>query len=189
MTVEDNSPSIEHNGPAVDEDNSPSIESVPRPQPRPRRRTQSTVVGNVIAAGFLALAVLFALGVVATYFLRDRTATSPGPQTVTITPSAISTPAADSADARFFSSLAAYGITDNGSEAQRQRYMEFAHHACFALMPPRPQTLDSTVTDILAAENRDVTSGTPSSPQFTREDAQHLTQAAIGAYCPNLPKP
>jgi hypothetical protein len=55
-------------------------------------------------------------------------------------------------------------------------------------MPPRPQTLDSTIGDILAAENKDVASGNAWSPQFTHDDAEHLAQAAIGAYCPNLPK-
>jgi len=170
------------------EDNSPPIESVPRPQPRPIRRDRSNAVGNVIGAGFLALAVLFALGVVATYFLRDRTASSPGPQTVTITPSPKSAAAGEGADGRFFSSLALYGIADNGNDAVRQRFMEFGHHTCFALMPPRPQTLDSTIGDILAAENKDVASGNAWSPQFTHDDAEHLAQAAIGAYCPNLPK-
>lgn len=173
------------------EDNSAPTESVPRPIPRPRRATRSKVLGNVIAAAFLAMAVLFALGVVATYFLRDRTASSPGPQTVTVTPSPkASAPGApgDGADGRFFSSLAIYGIADNGNEAVRQRFMEFGHHTCFSLLPPHAQTLDSTVSDIMAAENKDVASGSPWSPQFTRDDAEHLAQAAIGAYCPNAPR-
>ncbi len=169
------------------EDNSPPIEWVPRPQPRRMHRNRSKRVGNVIAAGFLALAVLFALGVVATYFLRDRTAMSSGPQTVTVTPSPKGPPPGDGADGRFFSSLAIYGIADNGNEAVRQRFMEFGHHTCFVLMPPRPQTLDSTVDDILASVNRDVASGNSWSPHFTRDDAEHLTQAAIGAYCPSVP--
>jgi Protein of unknown function (DUF732) len=171
------------------EDNSPPVESVPDPRPRPRpiRRARSKAAGNVIAAGFLALAVLFALVVGATYFLRDRTATS-SPQTVTVTPP-IPAAAGEGADGRFFSSLALYGIADNGNEAVRQRFMEFGHHTCFVLMPPRPQTLDSAISDILAAENRDVGSGSTWSPQFTPDDAEHLAQAAIGAYCPNLPKP
>lgn len=176
------------------EDDSAPIESVPRPQPLPRRQPRSNAVGNVIAAGILAMAVLFALGVVATYFLRDRTASSPGPQTVTVTPTTSGSTqvdgadGADGADGRFFSALATYGIADNGNEAVRQRFMEFGHHACFALLPPQPHTLDSTASDIMAAENRDVASGNPSSPRFTHDDAEHLTQAAIGAYCPNLPK-
>jgi Protein of unknown function (DUF732) len=170
------------------EDNSPPIEAVPRPQPRPIRRARSKAVGNLIAAAFLALAVLFALVVGATYFLRDRTATST-PQTVTVTPSPMPASARDGADGRFFSSLALYGIADNGNEAVRQRFMEFGHHTCFVLMPPQPQTLDAAVSDILAAENRDVGSGTTWSPQFTPDDAEHLAQAAIGAYCPNLPQP
>ena len=170
------------------EDNSASIESVPRPQPPLRRPPRSRNFGNVVAAAFLAMAVLFALGVVATYFLRDRTATSPGPQTVTVTGSPKGSPPGDGADGRFFSSLAIYGIADNGNEAVRQRFMEFGHHACFSLLPPRPQPLDSTVSDIMAAENRDVASGDAWSPQFTRDDAEHLAQSAIGAYCPNVQK-
>ncbi|CPR13240.1 hypothetical protein BN971_04549 [Mycobacterium bohemicum DSM 44277] len=166
------------------EDNSAPTESVPRPRPRTRTAARSKLLGNVVAAAFLALSVLFALGVVATYFLRDRTATSPGPQTVTVTPKASAGPA----DGRFFSSLAIYGISDNGNEAVRQRFMEFGHHTCFSLLPPRPQTLDATVSGIMAAENQDVAAGSPWSPQFTHDDAEHLAQAAIGAYCPDVPK-
>ncbi len=166
------------------EDNSAPTESVPDQRPKPRRLPRSRVFGNLVAAAFLALAVLFALGVVATYFMRDRTATSPGPQTVTITPS----PKTSLADGRFFSALAIYGISDHGNEAVRQRFMEFGHHTCFSLLPPRPQTLDSTVSGIMTAENQDVASGNQWSPQFTHDDAEHLAQAAIGAYCPDVPK-
>lgn len=166
------------------EDNTAPTESVPDQRPQPRRPPRSKAVGNVVAAAFLALAVLFALGVVAIYFLRDRTASSPGPQTVTVT----SSPKGGPADGRFFSSLAIYGISANGNEAVRQRFMEFAHHTCFSLLPPRPQTFDSTVSGIMAAENQDFAAGSPWSPQFTHDDAEHLAQAAIGAYCPDLPK-
>jgi hypothetical protein len=164
------------------EDESASLGSAPDQRPKPRWPRRSKVFGNAVAGAFLALAVLFALGVVATYFMRDRTATSPGPQTVTLTPS----PKAGAADGRFFSSLAIYGISDNGNEAVRQRFMEFGHHTCFSLLPPHPQTLDSTVNGIMTAENQDVASGSPWSPQFTHDDAEHLAQAAIGAYCPNV---
>ena len=170
------------------EDDSAPTESVPRPVPPLRRPPRSKVLGNVIAAALLAMAVLFALGVVATYFLRDRTASSPGPQTVTVTPSPKGSGPGDGPDGRFFSSLAIYGIADNGNEAVRQRFMEFGHHTCFSLMPPRPQTIDATAGDIMAAENKDVTSGSPWSPRFTHDDAEHLAQAAIGAYCPNVRK-
>jgi hypothetical protein len=145
-------------------------------------------VGNVIGAAFLAMAILFALGVVATYFLRDRTASSAGIQTVTVTPTPKAPVPGDGADGRFFSSLAIYGIADNGNDAVRQRFMEFGHHTCFSLLPPQAQALDSTVSDIMAAENKDVASGSPWSPQFTHDDAEHLAQAAIGAYCPNAPR-
>ncbi|BBX65948.1 hypothetical protein MSAS_51220 [Mycobacterium saskatchewanense] len=165
-------------------DNSAPVGSVPRPQPRPVRPPPSRNLGNVVAAVFLAMAVLFALGVVATYFLRDRTATSPGPQTITVTPGPKGS--GDGADGRFFSSLAIYGIADNGNDAVRQRFMEFGHHTCFSLLPPHPQALDSTVTDIMTAENQDVASGSPWSPQFTHDDAEHLAEAAIGAYCPSV---
>lgn len=165
------------------EDDSAPMESVPDQRPKRRRSARPKAFGNAIGGAFLALAVLFALGVVATYFMRDRTATSAGPQTVTVTPSA-----KGAADSRFFSSLAIYGISDNGNEAVRQRFMEFGHHTCFSLLPPKPQTFDSTVSGIMTAENQDVASGSPWSPQFTRDDAEHLAQAAIGAYCPNAKK-
>ncbi|MGO8771193.1 MAG: DUF732 domain-containing protein [Mycobacterium sp.] len=165
------------------EDDSAPIESVPDRRPKPRRSPRPRAFGNIVAGAFLALAVLFALGVVATYFMRDRTATSTGPQTVTVTASP-----KGAADGRFFSSLAIYGISDNGNEAVRQRFMEFGHHTCFSLLPPHPQTLDSTVSGIMTAENQDVASGSPWSPQFTHDDADHLAQAAIGAYCPNAAK-
>lgn len=166
------------------EDDSAPIESVPDQRPKRRRGARSKMFGNALAGAFLALAVLFALGVVATYFMRDRTATSTGTQTVTVTPSS----KLGAADGRFFSSLAIYGISDNGNEAVRQRFMEFGHHTCFSLLPPKPQTLDSTVTGIMTAENQDVAAGSPWSPQFTRDDAEHLAQAAIGAYCPTVAK-
>ena len=169
------------------EDNSASIESVPRPQPPVRRPPRSKGVGNVIAAAFLAMAVLFALGVVATYFLRDRTATSPGPQTVTVTGSPKGSPPGDGPDGRFFSSLAIYGIGDNGNEAVRQRFMEFGHQTCFSLLLPQPRPLETMINNILTAENQDLAAD-PWAPQFSHDDAEHLALAAIGAFCPNAQK-
>jgi hypothetical protein len=131
---------------------------------------------------------LAGLSAVADYLLKDRTASSAALQTVTVTASPKSSAPADGADHVFLSTLATYGITDNGTEAVRQRFLEFGHHTCFSLLPPRPQPLDATLDKILAAENQDVAAGDPWSPQFTRDDAEHLAQAAIGAYCPNVPK-
>jgi hypothetical protein len=84
------------------------------------------------------------------------------------------------------STLATYGIADNGTDAVRQRFMEMGHHV--SLLPPRPQPLDSTVNNIEAFENQDVAAGDPWSPKLTHDDAAHLAQAAIGAYCPDVPK-
>jgi hypothetical protein len=117
--------------------------------------------------------------------LKDRTATSTAPQTLTVTASPKAPIQADGADSVFLSALGTYGIKDNGTEAVRQRYMEFGHLTCFSLMPPRPQPLESTVNTILTTENQDVAAGNPWSPTFTHDDAEHLAEAAIGAYCPN----
>ena len=167
----------------VDDDDN-ATEPAPAPRPVRRRRGRSRAVGNAVAGAFLALAVLFALGVVATYFMRDRTANSSGMETVTVTPSA----KAGGADGRFFSALASYGISDNGNESMRQRYLEFGHHVCFSLLPPRPQTLDSTIDDVMNTENKDASSGNPWAPPFTRDDAARVARAAVDAYCPTVPR-
>lgn len=162
--------------------------SVPNQPPRQARTSWSRPLGALIVSASIALAALVGLGLVAAYFLRDRTASSSAPQTLTVTASAKRPAQADGADGVFLSTLAAYGITDNGTEAVRQRFMEFGHHTCFSLLPPKPQPLDAIVSDILAAENRDIAAGNPWSPHFTYDDAEHLAQAAIHVYCPNAPK-
>jgi hypothetical protein len=119
---------------------------------------------------------------------RDKTATSPGPQTVTVSASTAATFPADGADAQFVSTLDSYGITDNGKEAIRQRFMELGHHSCFLLLPPRPQSLELTVSNILSAQSQDMAAGNPWPERFTHDDAEHLVRAAIDAYCPNAKK-
>jgi hypothetical protein len=169
------------------EDSDVPTGSRPHKQPRPARPAESKPVGIIVVAAAVAVAALAGLSAVGVYFSRDKTASSSTPPTVTVTASPNTPVPADGADRLFLSTLATYGITDNGKEAVRQRFMEFGHHTCFLLLPPRPQSLDSTVTNILADENQDI-GGDPSSPRFTHDDAAHLAQAAIGAYCPNVPK-
>jgi hypothetical protein len=160
----------------------------PRPRPRPTRLPGARPIGLIIGSAAIAVLALAGLSAVADYALRDRTASSPSPPTVTVTGSPNARAQAEGADGQFLSALASYGIADNGTEAIRQRYMEFGHHTCFMLMPPRPQPLDSTVDNILAAENQDVAAGDPWAPKFTRDDAEHLARAAIIAYCPSVEK-
>ncbi|ORW60815.1 hypothetical protein AWC20_07695 [Mycobacterium parmense] len=136
----------------------------------------------------VALIALFGLGLLAAYSLRDRTASSPAPQTLTVTATPKTPNPADAPDNRFLAALASYGIADNGTESVRQRFMEFGHHTCFTLLPPKPQPLAATVSTILTEENNDVVAGNPWSPKFTYDDAEHLAQAAIGAYCPDVPR-
>ena len=168
----------------VDDSDAPAAPA-PGPVSRRARPSWSRPLGAVLAAATVAIAALGGLGLVAAYFLRDKTASSPAPQTVTVTRSPKAPVPADGADGIFLSSLSTYGIADNGTEAVRQRFMEFAHHTCFTLMPPKPQPLDSTVNYILTTENQDAAAGSPWSPTFTHDDADHLAQAAINAYCPN----
>lgn len=170
------------------DDSEVPIGSVPHRQPPSVRSSWSRPVGTLLVAAPVALAALVGLGLVAAYFLRDKTASSPAPQTLTVTASSKNPTFADSADGKFLSALASYGIADNGTEALRQRFMEFGHHTCFTLLPPNRQPLTATVSNILAEENKDVAGGNPWSPKFTYDDAEHLTQAAIGAYCPNVPR-
>jgi len=143
-------------------------------------------VARVVMALSIALAALGLLAAVSGYLLRDKTASSPAPQTLTVTAPKGSGPASGP-DGAFLSALSDAGIGDNGVEGVRQRYIEFGHHICFSLLPPKPQPLDSTVDDILVAQNKDV-AGDPWSHRFTRSDAEHLAKAAISAYCPNAPK-
>ncbi|WP_156664651.1 DUF732 domain-containing protein, partial [Mycobacterium sp. 852002-51057_SCH5723018] len=121
------------------------------------------------------------------YLSRDRTASSPAPQTVTVTKSPKNPTSADGADGVFLSSLANYGIADNGSEAVRQRFMEFGHQTCFSLLLPQPRPLETMINNILTAENQDLAAD-PWAPHFSHDDAEHLALAAIGAFCPNAQK-
>jgi hypothetical protein len=107
---------------------------------------------------------------------------------VTVSASTAAAAPADGADAQFLSALADYGIADNGKEPTRQRFMELGHHTCFLLLPPRPQSLESTASNILTAQSQDMTAGTPWPKRFTHDDAVHFVKAAISAYCPNVPK-
>jgi hypothetical protein len=158
------------------------------PRPRPARPSRETPVGVIIVAAIVAVAALALLSGVGTYLSRDRTASSPGPQTVTVSPSTPATSPADGADAQFLSMLAGYGIPDNGKESVRQRFMELAHHTCFLLLPPRPQSLESTVSNILTTQSQDIAAGNPWPKRLTHGDAEHFAEAAIGAYCPNAPQ-
>jgi Protein of unknown function (DUF732) len=160
------------------------VGSVPRPQPRPRAASRPNPLGVLLVAAVIALVGLGSLSAVGVYLSRDRTASSPAPQTVTVTKSPKAPSRAEGADGVFLTALGSYGIGDNGTEAVRQRFMEFGHQTCFSQLLPSPQPLDTTVESILAAENRDI-AGNPWSPHFTHDDAQNLAQAAIIAYCPN----
>jgi hypothetical protein len=174
------------------EDNQVPIESVPHQQPRRPRRPRRPrpawrkSAGMLVMAAPLALVALVGLSAVGVYLSRDRTASSPAPQTVTITPSP-KTPA-DGADGAFLAALAGYGISDNGTEAVRQHFMEFGHHTCFSLLPPSPLPLDEIVDNILTAENKEVAAGSTWAPKFTHADAENLTRAAVHTYCPDVAK-
>ena len=170
------------------EDRNVPTGSEPQRQPRRARSSGSKPIGVIVVSAAVAVLAMAGLSAVADYALRDRTASSSLPQTVTVTGSPETRAPAEGADGQFLTALASYGIADNGTEAIRQRYMEFGHHACFMLLPPRPQPLDSTVDDILTAENKDDAAGDPWAPPFSRDDAEHLARAAIIAYCPNVPK-
>jgi hypothetical protein len=139
-------------------------------------------------SAIIAVAGLAGLSAVGVYLSRDRTASSPGPQTVTVSASTAAAAPADGPDAQFLSTLADYGIPDNGKEAIRQRFMELGHHTCFLLLPPRPQSLELTASNVLSAQNQDMTAGNPWPKPFTQKDAEHFVKAAIGAYCPNASK-
>jgi hypothetical protein len=162
--------------------------SVPHHLMRGAVRTRQTPVGVLVAAAIFAVAGLAGLISVGVYLSRDKTAMSPGPQTVTISASTAAVSPADGADAQFLSMLNSYGIADNGKAGIRQRFMELGHHSCFLLLPPRPQSLDLTVSNILSAENQDRAAGNPWPKRFGHDDAEHLVQAAISAYCPSAQK-
>jgi Protein of unknown function (DUF732) len=152
-----------------------------------RRPPSSTTLGSIALAVSVAIAALGGLSLVSLYFLRDKTAQAPARSTVTVTASAKPPPPVDTADGRFISTLTTYGISDNGTDAIRQRFMELGHYTCFVLLSPGPQPLDVTVNNILAEENQDSVAGGIRSPKFSHDDAEHLARAAITAYCPNAP--
>ncbi len=159
-----------------------------RKQPaRSARSSRARPFGIIVIAAVVAVGALAGLSAVADYALRDRTASSPGPPTMTVTASSKGLGAGGGADGVFLAALAGYNIPDHG-EAVRQRFMEFGHHVCFSLLPPRPQTLDATVNYILVTENQDVAKGNPWAQRFSYEDAENLAQAAVKAYCPNALK-
>jgi hypothetical protein len=162
--------------------------SAPQHLPRSLRRSRQTPAGVLVAAAAFAAAALAGLISVGVYLSRDKTATSPGPQTVTISASSAAVSPADGADAQFLSMLNSYGITDNGKAAIRQRFMELGHHTCFLLLPPRPQSLELTVNNILSAQDQDNAAGNRWPKRFTHDDAQHLAQSAVAAYCPSAQK-
>ncbi|WP_407686731.1 DUF732 domain-containing protein [Mycobacterium sp. HUMS_1102779] len=170
------------------EDNQVPTESAPPPRPRRRRPSWTESAGSLVFAASIAIAAVLGLSAIGAYFLRDKTATSSGPQTVTVTPSHKTPSLSDGPDGEFLTALASYGIVDNGTEAIQQRFMEFGHHTCFSLLPPTPQPLETIVDNIMAAENKDVADGNPWSPKFTRADTENLTQAAIRTYCPEAQK-
>jgi hypothetical protein len=66
--------------------------------------------------------------------------------------------------------------------------MELGHHTCFLLLPPRPQSLELTVNNILSAQDQDTAAGNRWPQRLTRDDAEHLAQSAITAYCPSAQK-
>ncbi|MFY2861382.1 DUF732 domain-containing protein [Mycobacterium sp. THU-M104] len=167
------------------EGNQVPTESAPPQRPRRRRRLWTESAGSLVFAASVAAVAVVGLSAVGVYFLRDKTATSPGPQTVTVSPSHKTPSRRDGPDGAFLTALAAYGIVDNGTEAVRQRFMEFGHHTCFSLLPPASQPLEAVVDKIVAAENKDVADGNTWSPTFSRDDAENLAQAAIHAYCPD----
>lgn len=153
----------------------------------PRRRLAFWSTPPGIALCVVAGVTVVVLGVMAVYHLGGKAdSVRPAAQTVTVT--AAPPQAIGGADAAFFAALAGYGISDNGTGYVRQRFMEFGHHSCFSLMPPKPQPFESVVNAIVATENQDVAVGNPWSPGFTRADAEHLAQAAITAYCPDVPR-
>ena len=160
-------------------------ESAPPQRLRRPLRLWTESAGSVVFAASIAVAAVLGLSAAGVYLLRDNTATSSGPQTVTVTPSHKTQSLREGPDGSFLTALAALGIVDNGDEAVRQRFMEFGHHTCFSLLPPASQPMKTVVDDILAAENKDVADGNTWSQKFSRDDAENLTQAAIHAYCPD----
>ena len=159
-----------------------------RKQPaRSARSSRLRPFGIIVIAAVVAVGALAGLSAVADYALRDRTATLPGPPTMTVTASQKGPGGAGGADGVFLAALAGYNIPDHG-EAVRQRFMEFGHHVCFALLPPRAQPLDAAVDYVLKTENQDLAKGGPWTQRFSYEDAENLAQAAIKAYCPSALK-
>jgi hypothetical protein len=149
-----------------------------------KRPSRARPFGIIVIATVVAVAALAGLSAVADYALRDRTASGPAPPTMTVTASSKALGGAGGADGAFLAALAGYNIPDHG-EAARQRFMELGHHVCFSLLPPRPQSLEATVNNVLALQNQDASKGGPWAQRFTFEDAENLAQAAIKAYCPN----
>ena len=159
-----------------------------RKQPRSARPSRAKPFGIIVVAAVVAVAALAGLSAVADYALRDRTASSPAPPTRTVTASSKPLAPGNGADGVFLNALASYNIPYNGTEATRQRFMEFGHHICFSLLPPRPQSFGSAVDNILTTANQDSAKGDPWAPRLSYEDAENLAHAAINAYCPTASK-
>ena len=113
---------------------------VARPRPTPKRPSRARPFGIIIVAAVIAVAALAGLSAIADYALKDRTAQSPTAPTVTLTASSQAPAQAAGADGLYLSTLGSYNIPSNGSDATRQRFMEFGHHACYSLLP-RPLPL------------------------------------------------
>ena len=168
------------------EDSDVPAESTPvaRPQPARARPSRLRPFGIIVVAAVIAVAALAGLSAVADYALKDRTAQSPTAPTVTLTASSQAPALADGADGLYMSTLGSYNIPNNGTDATRQRFMEFGHHACYSLLPPRPQPFDKTVQDLFTAANQDAAKGDPWAPKLSYDDAENLVHSAIKAYCP-----
>jgi hypothetical protein len=155
-----------------------------RKPPRSARSSRAKPFGIIVIAAVLAVGALAGLSAVADYALRDRTASGPLPPTMTITASSKALAPGNGADGVFLNALASYNIPYNGTEATRQRFMEFGHHICFSLLPPRPQSFGAVVDNILTTANQDSANDDPWAPRLSYEDAENLAHAAIKAYCP-----
>ena len=168
------------------EDSDVPAESTPVAPPQPARARPSRLrpLGIIVVAAVIAVAALAGLSAVADYALKDRTAQSPTAPTVTLTASSQAPALADGADGLYMSTLGSYNIPNNGTDATRQRFMEFGHHACYSLLPPRPQTFDKTVQDLFTAAKQDAAKGDPWAPRLSYDDAENLVHSAVKAYCP-----
>lgn len=143
-------------------------------EPIPFRQTRKGILITVTVAS-----IAFAgIGLAAALVYR--------PVTVRTVSTTTTIPAA-TPDQVFMKELHKHGILDAGVEATKHRFMEYAHHGCFNLLPPRPQTWDEVVATIVARENADVAlHENPDQPPFTAADGDALLRAAVMVYCPQV---